>query len=131
MKTESNAATRQRVQAVIDAHVLPYVRNHGGDVSVVDIDDDGTVICRLDGACRGCPAAPVTVVAVIERTLQVHLGPTVTVKAPQLSVSSHAVERIRRLFPASRRGIPMSGHNDSLVSEGQCQEAQSDVRSRD
>jgi Fe-S cluster biogenesis protein NfuA len=32
---------RQRVQAVIDAHVLPYVRNHGGDVSIVDIDDDG------------------------------------------------------------------------------------------
>jgi hypothetical protein len=60
------------------------------------------VTCRLDGACRGCPAAPVTVVAVIERALQTHVEPTLTVKAPQLAVSSHAVERIRRLFP--RRG---------------------------
>ena len=99
----------QRVQAVIDAHVLPYVRNHGGDVSIVDIDDDGVVTCRLDGACRGCPAVPVTVIAVIERALQTHIDPRLTVKAPQLAVSSHAVERIRRLFPMSRRGVPASG----------------------
>jgi len=65
-----DSALRQRAQAAIDAYVLPYVRNHGGDMSIVDIDDDGVVTCRLDGACRGCPAAPVTVVAVIERALQ-------------------------------------------------------------
>jgi len=98
-------AMMQRINAIIDAHVLPYVRNHGGDVSIIGIDDDGTVTCRLEGACRGCPAAPVTVVAVIERTLQTHLGAMVTVKAPQLSISSHAVERIRRLFPAPRHPL--------------------------
>jgi Fe-S cluster biogenesis protein NfuA len=91
-----------RVQSAIDTHVLPYVRNHGGDVEVVAIDDDGSVTCRLEGACRGCPAAPVTVVGVIERALQAHVSPELTVKAPQLSVSSHAVERTRRLFPAAR-----------------------------
>ena len=104
-----DSALRQRAQAAIDAYVLPYVRNHGGDVSIVDIDDDGVVTCRLDGACRGCPAAPVTVVAVIERALQTHIDPRLTVKAPQLAVSSHAVERIRRLFPMSRRGVSASG----------------------
>ena len=98
-KAEARTSMRDRVQAVIDAEVLPYVRNHGGDVQVVDIDDDGTVTCKLEGACRGCPAAPVTVVAVIERALQAHVGERMTVKAPQLSVSSHAVERIRRLYP--------------------------------
>lgn len=107
-KVESDSAMRLRVQSVIDAHVLPYVRNHGGHVSVVGIDDDGAVICKLEGACRGCAAAPVTVVAVIERALQTHVGPALTVKAPQLAVSSHAVERIRRLFPVSRRGIATS-----------------------
>jgi Fe-S cluster biogenesis protein NfuA len=108
-KADAGSTIRQSVQAVIEAHVLPYVRNHGGDVRIVSIDADGTVTCQLDGACRGCPAAPVTVVAVIERALQTHVGPALTVKAPQLSVSSHAVERIRRLFPASRRGTPTSG----------------------
>ena len=96
---EARASMRERVQAVIEAEVLPYVRNHGGDVQVVDVDDDGTVTCKLEGACRGCPAAPVTVVAVIERALQAHVGERTTVKAPQFSVSSHAVERIRRLYP--------------------------------
>jgi Fe-S cluster biogenesis protein NfuA len=97
--SDARRATRDRVQAVIDSNVLPYVRNHGGDVHVVDIDDSGTVTCKLEGACRGCPAAPVTVVAVIERALQAHVSPQMTVKAPQLSISSHAVERIRRLYP--------------------------------
>lgn len=97
-----DAGLRARVQSVIDSEVLPYVRNHGGDVEVVDIDDDGSVTCRLEGACRGCPAVPVTVVGVIERALQSHVSPELTVKAPQLSVSSHAIERIRRMFPAPR-----------------------------
>ena len=39
-----------RVQAVVDLHVLPYVRNHGGDVEVVAIDDDGTVATVQPGA---------------------------------------------------------------------------------
>ena len=101
---------RARVQAVIDTEVLPYVRNHGGDVEVVAIDDDGSVTCRLEGACRGCPAAPVTVVGVIERALQAHVSPELTVKAPQLSVSSHAVERIRRIFPSARPGKKTEKH---------------------
>lgn len=104
--TGDPAALRARVQAVVDLHVLPYVRNHGGDVEVVAIDDDGSVTCRLDGACRGCPAAPVTVVGVIERALQAHVSAALTVKAPQLAVSSHAVERIRRLFPHTRPSRP-------------------------
>jgi Fe-S cluster biogenesis protein NfuA len=107
-KAAAEPTLRQRVEAALEAHVLPYVRNHGGDVRVAAIDDDGTVTCHLEGACRGCPAAPVTVVAVIERALQAHVSPSLTVKAPQLSVSSYAVERIRRFYPdrvtAQRRG---------------------------
>jgi Fe-S cluster biogenesis protein NfuA len=107
---KTDAGLKARVQSVIDTHVLPYVRNHGGDVEVVAVDDDGSVTCRLEGACRGCPAAPVTVVGVIERALQAHVSPELTVRAPQLSVSSHAVERIRRLYPAARRAKPSKEH---------------------
>ena len=38
-----DAGTRARVQSAIDTHVLPYVRNHGGDVEVVAVDEDGSV----------------------------------------------------------------------------------------
>src|SRR5688572_15187495 len=91
--------TREDVEAVLEEHVLPYVRNHGGDVLIDGIDADGAVTCRLEGACRGCPAAPVTAVAVIERALRAHLGAGIAVRTPQLAVSSAALARIRSFYP--------------------------------
>lgn len=102
--------TYGRVREVIEAHVLPYMRNHGGGLQITDIAGDGTVTCKLDGACRGCPAAAVTVVAVIERALRTHISTGIRVHAPQIAVSSAALERIRRFYPdrvtAQRRNDP-------------------------
>ena len=98
--------TREAVQAVLDEHVLPYVRNHGGDVLIDGIDADGAVTCRLEGACRGCPAAPVTTIAVIERALRAHLDARIAVKTPQLAVSNAALARIRSFYPDRVTGSP-------------------------
>lgn len=47
------------------ARVLEEVRlslqMHGGDVSLVAVEDDGTVKVELQGACRGCPMAQMTI----------------------------------------------------------------------
>ncbi len=103
------AITLERVQAVVAQHVLPYVRNHGGDIRITEVAADGAVTCRLDGACRSCPSAAITVVAVVERALQAQFGSAVRVHAPQIAVSAHAVERIRRFYPVRRVGIPGGG----------------------
>ena len=95
--------TRSAVEAIVAQDVLPYVRNHGGDVRVEAIGEDGAVTVSLEGACRGCPAAAVTAVAVVERALRDKLGDAVRVEVPQLSVSRFAVDRIRRLFPSRVR----------------------------
>jgi len=87
------------VREVVAMHVLPYVRNHGGDLHVTDVAEDGSVTCRLEGACRGCPAAAVTVIAVLERALQTHIDAGITVRAPQIGVSPAAMARIRRMYP--------------------------------
>jgi Fe-S cluster biogenesis protein NfuA len=104
LEQESAPVTREHVQDVIDAHVLPYVRNHGGGLVITDVADDGSVTCRLDGACRSCPSAPITVVAVIERALHTHISPHIKVHVPQIGVSSAALERIRRFYPARVTG---------------------------
>jgi len=91
--------SREGVEAVIRAHVLPYMHNHGGDLHIVNVAPDGTVTCRLDAACLGCPSAAVTVVAVVERALKVHISADIRVLTPQLEVSPHVVTRIRELFP--------------------------------
>jgi Fe-S cluster biogenesis protein NfuA len=97
-----NAITRQEVEEVLEAHVLPYVRNHGGDLKVTGVSADGEVTCRLEGACRSCPAAAVTTVAVIERALQTHVGRGVRVAVPQIGMSAAAMERIRAFYPPRR-----------------------------
>ena len=95
----ATTVTCDRVRAVIEEHVLPYVRNHGGDLQVTAVAEDGTVTCRLDRACRGCPAAPVTVIAVLERALRAHLSDNIRVQAPQIAISPAAMERIRHFYP--------------------------------
>jgi len=43
---------RERVEAVLDK-VRPMLQRDGGDVELVDVDDNGVVKVRLKGACGG------------------------------------------------------------------------------
>jgi Fe-S cluster biogenesis protein NfuA len=59
----------QKVSGVIEM-VRPALQGHGGDVELVGVDDDKTVRVRLQGACRGCPGAMMTMRMGIERILK-------------------------------------------------------------
>ena len=50
--------------------VRPYLQADGGDVELVDVNDEGVVFVRLAGACRGCPGARMTLQMGIERILK-------------------------------------------------------------
>jgi Fe-S cluster biogenesis protein NfuA len=53
------------------ATVRPSLQADGGDVELVDVDDDsGVVSLRLMGACRGCPMSTMTLKMGIERVLR-------------------------------------------------------------
>lgn len=60
---------KQRVQQVIDM-VRPAIQSDGGDVELVDVDDQGVVQLRMHGACIGCPSAKLTLKMGIERNLR-------------------------------------------------------------
>jgi Fe-S cluster biogenesis protein NfuA len=60
----------QKVSEVIETTVRPALQNHGGDVELVGVDEDKTVRLRLQGACRGCPGALMTMRMGIERILK-------------------------------------------------------------
>jgi Fe-S cluster biogenesis protein NfuA len=51
-------------------NVRPKLQADGGDVELVDIDDDGIVKVKLRGACSGCPMAQMTLKMGIERYLK-------------------------------------------------------------
>ena len=48
----------QRITAALDS-VRPYLGSHGGDVHLLEIDDD-TVRLRFSGSCKSCPSSAVT-----------------------------------------------------------------------
>jgi len=59
----------EKVNEVIE-QIRPALQGHGGDVELVGVDDDKTVRVRLQGACRGCPGATMTMRMGIERILK-------------------------------------------------------------
>jgi Fe-S cluster biogenesis protein NfuA len=58
----------QRVESAIDL-IRPSIQQDGGDVELVDVDDDGIVKIRFHGACCGCPSANMTLYHGIRRVL--------------------------------------------------------------
>jgi len=50
--------------------IRPMLQADGGDVELVDVDEDNVVTVRLKGACGGCPMAMMTLKNGIERRLK-------------------------------------------------------------
>lgn len=50
--------------------IRPSLQADGGDVELVDVQDDGIVKVRLKGACAGCPMSQMTLKNGIERYLK-------------------------------------------------------------
>ena len=64
-----NETLKDRVCEVIDG-IRPMLQNDGGDIEFVDIDSDNVVKVRLQGACKGCPGAAMTLKMGVERLLK-------------------------------------------------------------
>ena len=60
---------KEDVIAVLDM-IRPSLIADGGDVTLVDVLDDGTVAVELIGACKGCPLSQMTLANGIERILK-------------------------------------------------------------
>jgi Fe-S cluster biogenesis protein NfuA len=60
---------KEKVQSVIN-EIRPNLQADGGDIELVDITEDNVVQVRLQGACRGCPGAVMTLKMGVERLLK-------------------------------------------------------------
>ncbi len=50
--------------------IRPYIQYDGGDVEFVRLEDDGTVVVRMLGACAGCMAIGTTLTDGVEAILR-------------------------------------------------------------
>ena len=71
MTDEAGATTlHDRVGEVID-QIRPYLQADGGDIELVKVNEGtGVVEVRLQGACRGCPGAQMTLKMGVEKHLR-------------------------------------------------------------
>ena len=60
---------KELIQKAID-RIRPNLQADGGDVELIDVDEDGVVKVKLTGACHGCPMAQMTLKNGIERFLK-------------------------------------------------------------
>jgi len=50
--------------------IRPMLQADGGDIELIEVTDNNDVKVRLQGACRGCPGARMTLKMGVERRLK-------------------------------------------------------------
>lgn len=60
---------KEEVRAALE-DVRPHLQADGGDVELVDVEEDGTVKVRLTGSCAGCPMSQMTLKWGVENYLK-------------------------------------------------------------
>ena len=60
---------KEKVESALQK-VRPSLQADGGDVELVDVDNDGLVKVKLKGACGGCPMSQMTLKMGIEKVLK-------------------------------------------------------------
>jgi Fe-S cluster biogenesis protein NfuA len=60
---------KEKVETALNK-VRPSLQADGGDVQLIDVDEDGVVKVKLKGACAGCPMSQMTLKMGIEKILK-------------------------------------------------------------
>ncbi|MBM3253546.1 MAG: NifU family protein [Candidatus Omnitrophica bacterium] len=64
---------KEDVERVV-SEIRPMLQMDGGDLELVEVNEDGTVKVRLKGACGGCPMSQMTLQMGIEKRLKEKLS---------------------------------------------------------
>ncbi|MCM2680907.1 Fe-S biogenesis protein NfuA [Echinimonas agarilytica] len=68
-KVDSDAPLVERVDYLIQSEVNPQLASHGGNVSLMEITDEGIAVLQFGGGCNGCSMVDVTLKEGIEKQL--------------------------------------------------------------
>lgn len=59
------------VEKILDKHIRPSLAQHGGNIEVIDIDNE-TLFIRFVGGCHGCSSSKITLKNGVERIVKEH-----------------------------------------------------------
>ncbi len=70
-KPDNNNVVSQ-IKGLLNARIRPAVKQDGGDIAFVDFKD-GVVFVEMQGSCKGCPYAMVTLKEGVEKILKTYI----------------------------------------------------------
>lgn len=68
-KVSDDAPLVERINYMIESEINPQLANHGGQVMLVEVTDDGIAILQFGGGCNGCSMVDVTLKDGIEKQM--------------------------------------------------------------
>ncbi|MDH3926476.1 MAG: NifU family protein [Syntrophobacteria bacterium] len=60
---------KEQIEQALDK-IRPALQRDGGDIELVDVEENGVVKVRLTGACSGCPMSQMTLKQGVERIVK-------------------------------------------------------------
>ena len=81
-KGTTMAVNRELLEETLDI-IRQSLQADGGDVELIDVNDDGVVTLEMQGACAGCPLSSMDMSEGVERILMEHV-PGVTRVQPAM-----------------------------------------------
>ncbi len=75
---------KERVEELL-TQIAVALKADGGDIELVDVDEDNVVKVRLKGACAGCPFSQMTIKNFVERELKKNIPEIERVEAVPLA----------------------------------------------
>lgn len=72
-QVSANSSLSERINYLLYTEINPSLAAHGGEVSLMKIDDENYAILQFGGGCQGCSAVDMTLKDGVEKTLMEHL----------------------------------------------------------
>ena len=60
---------KEQIEQALDK-IRPALQRDGGDIELVDVEENGIVKVKLTGACHGCPMSQMTLKQGVERIVK-------------------------------------------------------------
>jgi len=60
---------REKVEVIL-AEVRPSLQSHEGNARLADVDEEGNITLKIEGACQGCPMSALTFGLGIEKMIR-------------------------------------------------------------
>lgn len=71
MADKSKQDIIDRIGIALD-EIRPFLKSDGGDISFLELDEEGNVFVQLHGACTGCKVNQMTLKSGVEMTVKKH-----------------------------------------------------------